>query len=79
MSYSRQTPPEHRNGLDLLTTAQAAEFLKLSETTLCHYRCQGKGPIYRKHGWRIFYTKSDLIDWSEKQRWSSTFNKLRSN
>lgn len=78
MSNSPRAYSENDNGLGLLTTAQAAKLLKLSETTLCHYRCQGKGPIYRKHGWRIFYTKSDLVDWSEKQRWSATDNKLKS-
>ncbi len=66
-------------GLGLMTTAQAAQFLKLSQTTLCHYRCQGRGPIYRKHGWRIFYTRSDLVNWSENQRWSATDNKLKPN
>ncbi len=62
---------------ELLSAAEAAEFLNLSPITLSHYRCQGRGPIYRKHGWRIFYAKPDLIDWSDGQRWSSTGDPIR--
>jgi len=62
---------------ELLSAAEAAEFLNLSPITLSHYRCQGRGPIYRKHGWRIFYAKADLIDWSNGQRWSSTGDPIR--
>ncbi|NQY97654.1 MAG: helix-turn-helix domain-containing protein [Henriciella sp.] len=62
---------------ELLSAAEAAEFLNLSPITLSHYRCQGRGPIYRKHGWRIFYAKPDLIDWSNRQRWSSTGDPIR--
>ncbi|MEL7282147.1 MAG: helix-turn-helix domain-containing protein [Pseudomonadota bacterium] len=61
---------------ELLSAAEAAEFLSLSPITLSHYRCQGRGPIYRKHGWRIFYAKTDLVDWSNRQTWSSTSDKL---
>ena len=62
---------------ELLTTAEAAEFLHLSPITLSHYRYQGRGPIYRKHGWRVYYAKSDLVDWSNGQRWSSTGDPIR--
>lgn len=62
---------------ELLTPHEAAEFLKLSWITLSHYRSQGRGPVYRKHGWRVFYTKADLVDWSEGQRWASTGEPLR--
>jgi hypothetical protein len=62
---------------ELLTAQEAAEFLHLSPITLSHYRYQGRGPIYRKHGWRVYYTKADLVDWSEGQRWVSTGEPLR--
>ena len=70
------TNPRNRGRADelpeLLTAAEAAEFLSLSPITLSHYRCQGRGPVYRKHGWRIFYAKPDLVDWSNRQKWSAT-------
>ena len=53
---------------ELLTAAEAASFLRLSPITLSHYRYQGRGPVYRKHGWRVFYSKADLVAWSERQR-----------
>jgi hypothetical protein len=63
---------------ELLTAIEAAQFLRLSPITLSHYRYQGRGPIYRKHGWRVFYAKADLVEWSERQRWASTGERLRS-
>lgn len=63
--------------LDLMTPAEAAEFLHLSPITLSHYRQQGRGPVYRKHGWRVFYLKTDLIAWSDRQRWGSTSERFR--
>lgn len=63
---------------ELLTAIEAAEFLNLSPITLSHYRYQGRGPIYRKHGWRVYYTRADLVDWSNRQRWASTGEPLRS-
>lgn len=69
---SRPQPP-----LELMTTAEAAKFLHLSPITLSHYRYQGGGPVYRKHGWRVYYKKADLIVWSERQKWASTSKPLR--
>ena len=63
---------------ELLTAQQAAKFLNLSPITLSHYRYQGRGPIYRKHGWRVYYTREDLVAWSEGQRWASTGEPIRS-
>lgn len=62
---------------ELLTAVEAAEFLRLSPITLSHYRYQGRGPIYRKHGWRVYYAKPDLVAWSEGQRWASTAERLK--
>ncbi len=74
-------PNEETSGteplLDLMTAVEAAEFLHLSPITLSHYRYQGGGPVYRKHGWRVYYAKADLIAWSERQKWASTSKPLR--
>jgi hypothetical protein len=52
--------------LTFLTTAEAAEFLRLKKHTLENMRSEeGKGgPPHRKHGGRVFYHLADLIAWS---------------
>lgn len=77
MARRHQTAPETPQTLDLMTPGEAAKFLHLSPITLSHYRYQGRGPVYRKHGWRVFYLKTDLLAWSERQRWASTAEPLR--
>ncbi len=72
MTRRARKPVERAQMPELLTAAEAARFLRLSFHTLSHYRCQGRGPIYRKHGWRIYYAVPDLIAWSNEQTWSST-------
>jgi hypothetical protein len=62
---------------ELLSVAEAAAFLRLTRSTLDHYRCEGRGPVYRKHGARVFYPKPDLIRWSERNAYASTSEKLR--
>lgn len=56
----------------LLNVEEAAAFLRLRRSTLDHYRCEGKGPLYRKHGTRVFYTRASLIDWSARREYAST-------
>ena len=53
-------------------TYQAAKALGLSPRTLERMRLEGRGPIFRKHGRRVVYAESDLIEWSEKQKRTST-------
>ncbi len=62
----------------LLTTKEAAAFLRLTRSTLDHYRCVGRGPDYRKHGVRVFYTRASLIAWSQRHAYASTSSRLRS-
>ena len=62
---------------DLVTVAEAAQILKLKRTTLDHYRCQGRGPIYRKHGGRVFYKRRSLRAWSRRNRFASTSKRVR--
>ncbi|KCZ48738.1 MULTISPECIES: helix-turn-helix domain-containing protein [Alphaproteobacteria] len=78
MAKDNRKPPQREELPELLTAIEAAEFLNLSPITLSHYRYQGRGPIYRKHGWRVYYTRADLVDWSNRQRWASTGEPLRS-
>lgn len=60
----------------LLNVEEAAAFLRLARSTLDHYRCEGKGPVYRKHGTRVFYTRASLIEWSGRRELSSTSSRI---
>lgn len=72
MSEMMPTKPDASDEHVLLNVQEAAAFLRLTRSTLDHYRCEGKGPIYRKHGTRVFYTRASLIDWSGRREFSST-------
>ena len=61
---------------ELLTVVEAAEFLRLRRSTLDHYRCEGRCPVYRKHGARVFYPKTSLIAWSERNSYASTSERI---
>lgn len=56
----------------LLTTAEAAEDVRLKKHTLENMRWQGTGPPFRKHGGRVFYHRADLKEWSEQARRQSS-------
>jgi len=75
---SAKLPPSSVPGDEhvLLNVQEAAAFLRLTRSTLDHYRCEGKGPIYRKHGTRVFYTRASLIDWSGRREFSSTSSRV---
>ena len=54
-------------------TAEAAEYLGLSASTLAKARCRGDGPPFHKAGKRIvLYSTEDLDDWIAKSRRRST-------
>ncbi|KJS27870.1 MAG: hypothetical protein VR75_01505 [Hyphomonadaceae bacterium BRH_c29] len=72
MSGKLPPSPDANDEHVLLNVQEAAAFLRLTRSTLDHYRCEGKGPIYRKHGTRVFYTRASLIDWSGRREFSST-------
>ncbi|HCJ16222.1 MAG TPA: DNA-binding protein [Hyphomonas sp.] len=61
---------------ELLSVEEAARFLRLKRSTLDHYRCEGRGPVYRKHGARVFYPKPGLMKWSERHAYISTSQRL---
>ena len=68
--------PDAKDEHVLLNVQEAASFLRLTRSTLDHYRCEGKGPIYRKHGTRVFYTRASLIEWSGRREFSSTSSRI---
>ena len=53
---------------DLLTTEEAAKYLRLSPRTLERYRVTGEGPRFLKVGTRVFYLQSELDKWL-KSKW----------
>lgn len=63
---------------DLITVKEAARLLRLSASTLNQYRCDGRGPVYRKHGGRVFYSKRSLLRWSQRHRYLSTSHRIGS-
>ncbi len=60
----------------LLTTAEAAHLLRLSDRTLERFRVEGTGPRYVKAGpgkrARVLYRKEDLEAWLDGFRFKST-------
>ena len=56
---SRQAVPQ---AVELMTIAQAAEFLKLSVQTLYGKVCHKEIPVSKK-GKRLYFYKSELEDW----------------
>ena len=51
---------------DLMTTEEAALYVRLSPRTLERYRVTGEGPQFLKVGRLVFYRRCDLDDWLEK-------------
>src|SRR5262249_55366142 len=58
----RRTAPEGKM-LPLLTQAEAARFLRLSERTLERYRHSGGGPKFVRQGKCVRYRQEDLEAW----------------
>lgn len=57
-----------RRKSQLLTTAEAAEFLRLKPHTLENMRWLGNGPVFLKLGGRVFYHIADLKKWCDQAR-----------
>ena len=55
-----------------LTVAEAATYLRLKKRTLDNMCWMGTGPMFRKHGGRIYYHFDELSRWSEDSRALST-------
>lgn len=54
-----------------LSTAQAAKYTGLAESTLRYYRHAGTGPASYSVGSKIFYDLFDLDDWLAAQKAAS--------
>lgn len=61
-----------------LSIDEAALYLRVTERALEHYRGEGGGPAYRKHGGSIVYHIHDLDRWSAQRRYTSTAQKAES-
>jgi predicted DNA-binding transcriptional regulator AlpA len=64
--------PEARALNPWLTTGEAAEHTKLSESLLEKARCNGSGPPYSKKGKSVRYLKSDVDAWMAAGKRNST-------
>lgn len=53
--------------MDLMTTAEVAEYLKTPEATLRYWRHRGEGPRAVKLGRRVVYRRQDVDAWFEAQ------------
>jgi|HubBroStandDraft_2_1064218.scaffolds.fasta_scaffold737031_1 predicted DNA-binding transcriptional regulator AlpA len=51
----------------LLTSQEAAEALGVSQSTLDHWRAKAFGPSFLRCGHRIYYRRSELMAWLDKQ------------
>lgn len=50
-------------GDDLLTTQEAADYLRHKSGTLENWRLKNEGPVYCKPSGKVLYKKSDLDEW----------------
>ncbi len=57
---------------DIMTTKEAAGYVRLGKPTLEHYRITGYGPVYCKLGGAVRYRKADLDAWLESRLVKST-------
>ena len=48
---------------ELLTTREAAAFLRLSESALNHWRLEGRGPAFTRFGRQVRYRRADVERW----------------
>lgn len=74
-TWLQSTSPDG-SGNDLLTTAEAARFLRLSAPTMERLRLSSDGPVFIKLGpgkrSRVVYRRADLDAWLHAQRRDST-------
>ena len=55
------------NAAKVVTTAEAARLVGLSESTLAKLRLNGNGPVYCKLGRRVVYRIADLDLWLQSR------------
>lgn len=57
---------------DILTTVEAARYVRLGKPTLERFRLTGEGPLYAKLGGAVRYRRADLDKWLESRLVAST-------
>lgn len=57
---------------DVLTTEEAARYVRLGKPTLERFRLTGEGPRYAKLGGAVRYRRADLDQWLESRLVAST-------
>lgn len=57
---------------ELLTTPEAANYVRLGKPTLERFRLSGEGPAFAKLGGAVRYRKADLDEWIASRLVSST-------
>jgi len=55
-----------------LAETEAARFLRVSPRTMQRWRLSGGGPVFRRHGRHVVYSKLDLVEFSESSARRST-------
>ena len=61
---------------DILTTPEAATYVRLGKPTLERYRLTGDGPRFCRLGSAVRYRKIDLDDWLASRLVRSTSEKV---
>ena len=56
----------------ILTTPEAAQYVRLGKPTIERFRLTGEGPRYAKLGGAVRYRRCDLDAWLESRLTSST-------
>ena len=62
---------------DLLTSAEAADYLRVSHATLRRWRLEGRSPPYSKIGARPMYQRAKLDAWVEGRQVDNTQQEAR--
>jgi hypothetical protein len=60
--------PEELEKYRAVNEKMAAPIIGVAPMTLANWRCQGKGPSYRKIGRSIFYPLGELLAWRDQYR-----------
>ena len=58
--------------IEVLTTIEAAQYVRLGKATLERFRLTGEGPAYCKLGGAVRYRRCDLDEWLKTRLISST-------
>ena len=62
---------------DLMTSAELAAVIAVTEGTLRNWRYLGDGPPYLKIGGRVWYSRSAIDAWLDEQSVSSAVEPVR--